>query len=997
MNRAENGPLDQAQPAIAVVVMAHRAPPALRAAVSSILAEGEAVELLVVNSGGGDPLSLLSDLVPPSKVLNFKKRLWAGAARNRGIKATSSPYVAFLAADCVVSGPWLKARLARHRAGAAAVATAVLGSDDRSMAWAAHMTLFGRRHPALPENMAIRYGASYDRRLFDLYGLFREDLRIGEDTEFHARLEKIHLPVWAPEVVTVHQSPVRFIDALRDQFRRGHRSGKYWPSRHAEPIAGRVWKRLAGLRQVVEAIESRPRPLPILSLPLIALCITSFELGAHAGRKKPVSLVQTEAEAKKALSGKNWRLALKLYKKLTSASPGIPAFRLGHAQALRATRRYKLAIKEYESLLASTPSLLAAHKGLALCHEKLADWERALDSWHDLCDLAPASVPYHLGKVKCLVKLGRYGEAQEACIRAVAAAPDDKQATRELARVSMLVGDNKQALRSLSRLWTDHGDGDAVLQQIKLLTKLGDYFSAAQRLEECRNDLNPQTTLSCELALVAARQDWDRLRAIVRKEEVRILESRRLLAECASLLTASGNPEAGLQLIRRSEPGKLRDRYELNALIRCKRYSEVWQKFGEKASSGKMGSIPASWASALIMASYEAEGHGAAQRCLEALAKQSLNVRDGLATGVSLPFHQRRLDWLVALENGADLKEVPLEQLVRDWTRDHVYNASATSYLLEQAEIFSQLRRAPGSFYPDPCYSFSDAEAVAARLIEAIRSKSPLSLVRLGDGEGNYLPYRTEFEDYASSDRARTRHTWWGAGEDAGDNEAAELRDLLGAAIASADVIGVPDLFRLSRILMADSPLSPTQNGKSARGLIAALDAAIAGNRRHGDDLRRHPLVTSCHIHQALCFWDLWQRILGEVSSVSVVTCHPQLPSALRRRFGVGTRQLHLVPAERKYASLFDSAATERHFPDAFERLKVELARTPRGEVVLVAAGVLGKAYCTAIRDAGGIGIDIGSAADYWCGFSTRGFEESLAFHSGPRSRQGEGSPAGAI
>jgi hypothetical protein len=34
----------------------------------------------------------------------------------------------------------------------------------------------------------IAYGASYDRRLFEEHGYFREDLRVGEDAEFNRRL-----------------------------------------------------------------------------------------------------------------------------------------------------------------------------------------------------------------------------------------------------------------------------------------------------------------------------------------------------------------------------------------------------------------------------------------------------------------------------------------------------------------------------------------------------------------------------------------------------------------------------------------------------------------------------------------------------------------------------------------------------------------------------------------------------------------------------------------
>ncbi|MBN9022314.1 MAG: hypothetical protein J0H08_09525, partial [Rhizobiales bacterium] len=91
-------------------------------------------------------------------------------------------------------------------------------------AWASHLALFRRRLPRIGRQRAALYGASYDRALFDEYGLFRGELRVGEDTEFRARLRPEHVPVWTPEVQAIHTSPTSFTAMLRDQYARGRRA-----------------------------------------------------------------------------------------------------------------------------------------------------------------------------------------------------------------------------------------------------------------------------------------------------------------------------------------------------------------------------------------------------------------------------------------------------------------------------------------------------------------------------------------------------------------------------------------------------------------------------------------------------------------------------------------------------------------------------------------------------------------------------------------------------
>src|SRR5262245_22395061 len=79
----------------------------------------------------------------------------------------------------------------------------------------------------------LPYGASYDQRLFEEHGYFREDLRVGEDNEFNRRLPT--RPKWNKRILTLHRNPTRLFPLIADQYRRGERAA-------CLSIARPIWK-----------------------------------------------------------------------------------------------------------------------------------------------------------------------------------------------------------------------------------------------------------------------------------------------------------------------------------------------------------------------------------------------------------------------------------------------------------------------------------------------------------------------------------------------------------------------------------------------------------------------------------------------------------------------------------------------------------------------------------------------------------------------------------
>src|SRR5262245_23107276 len=86
-------------------------------AVKSLLKQEPLVEIVVVNSGGGGMAALLARHGIDVPVIEREEKLYAGAARNIGIRATLAPCIAFLASDCRATRGWARERLAAHRRG----------------------------------------------------------------------------------------------------------------------------------------------------------------------------------------------------------------------------------------------------------------------------------------------------------------------------------------------------------------------------------------------------------------------------------------------------------------------------------------------------------------------------------------------------------------------------------------------------------------------------------------------------------------------------------------------------------------------------------------------------------------------------------------------------------------------------------------------------------------------------------------------------------------
>lgn len=299
-------------PELAVVVLSVGAPPELKSAIQSLLAQSVPLEIVVINSGGGNPRTILADELSHIRLISKQEVLWPGAARNLGIRSTQAPFVAFLASDLIALPGWATERLQIHHKGYKSIASALVNSHPRNLfAWASHISVHGQRLPDVPRRKALRYGASYARSLFEEYGEFRNDLRIGEDTEFHRRMRRKDRPRWTPSVQAVHLNPTTYQDMIRDQFDRGYRSIIHWPTAKGGWLPWRALRRFTSVATLApRSVKGMDRLLVIAALPLAAICAVAFEIGASRAWRERLSRGEANASPTVAvaiLDRDNWK------------------------------------------------------------------------------------------------------------------------------------------------------------------------------------------------------------------------------------------------------------------------------------------------------------------------------------------------------------------------------------------------------------------------------------------------------------------------------------------------------------------------------------------------------------------------------------------------------------------------------------------------------------------------------------------------------------------
>lgn len=197
----------------------------------SILLAGtrRSFDLWVVDSSPTSIEPLLRDYLSDSRInlVRSERRLYAGAARDLGVRLSQGEFVVFTDCDCTVVPGWPDGLIdVLEEGGFAACGGGILNGTPESYFGTAEylcgLSAFTPRNRARHErfvpsgNMAIR------RHAYLASGGFSAEMRAGEDVALGKRLITAHQEIWfVPGAAVVHHNRTGAREFLRDQYLLG--------------------------------------------------------------------------------------------------------------------------------------------------------------------------------------------------------------------------------------------------------------------------------------------------------------------------------------------------------------------------------------------------------------------------------------------------------------------------------------------------------------------------------------------------------------------------------------------------------------------------------------------------------------------------------------------------------------------------------------------------------------------------------------------------------
>ena len=185
----------QASTGVSVIIPNHNYGQYLQEAIESLLLQTYTVEeIIVVDDGSTDDSRSILEKYNSDRVKVLRqKNLGVAAARNRGIEASTQPFIICLDADDKLDPQYVevlrRAMLEDEGLGVAYTGLMLLTPDgNRSLnPWPPEFSWTGQTTPHVPPSNAVPTAAMFRREMFVRAGGFRQEYAPGEDAEFFTR------------------------------------------------------------------------------------------------------------------------------------------------------------------------------------------------------------------------------------------------------------------------------------------------------------------------------------------------------------------------------------------------------------------------------------------------------------------------------------------------------------------------------------------------------------------------------------------------------------------------------------------------------------------------------------------------------------------------------------------------------------------------------------------------------------------------------------------
>lgn len=235
------------------------------------------------------------------------------------------------------------------------------------------------------------------------------------------------------------------------------------------------------------------------------------------------------------------------------------------------------------------------------------------------------------------------------------------------------------------------------------------------------------------------------------------------------------------------------------------------------------------------------------------------------------------------------------------------------------------------------------------QILSRLQEEKPLSIIRIGDGEGMALNCSKNLETYKLFNEAVLKRQM---GYYPPMDQVFDIRDNLIKAYSNCDIIGIP--------------MHTQQTNAHWNNVKTILDENVS---KHTEN------YCSIDVHYNFLNAGFFETLLQNKEVFNYISCR-NIDKDLSRKFDIELINRYQIAPEAKFTSGYKG---DNHYPDQFNKVQRWMDVVgAKGKLLLVGAGVIGKIYCNWWRDRGGIAFDIGSVLDDWAGKITRGANRGL-------------------
>jgi hypothetical protein len=231
-------------------------------------------------------------------------------------------------------------------------------------------------------------------------------------------------------------------------------------------------------------------------------------------------------------------------------------------------------------------------------------------------------------------------------------------------------------------------------------------------------------------------------------------------------------------------------------------------------------------------------------------------------------------------------------------------------------------------------------------ILESLKNKKPLSVIRIGDGEISTLKYDL---DRNLTNRFYQRHT----GKQPTESEMIEISNNLRSSILDADIIGI-------------SPKGIEE--RSTNPVWGLTNSILYDLIQENHDSKKY---CDMNLHYKLNKHGLLDNILKSIDELYILTPR-DVVSQLQKKYP-NIKKVHFIKIPGQYI-FEESPVIEGYYPETYNKIISDFKNQKfDGKLLLFGGGFIGKNLGVEFSRMGGVSLDIGSVFDMFVGKVTRG------------------------